>query len=153
MSEKELRKTIKALSHLPKEFIIEKLHNLAVEYQNYLDGKYKKSRGAPKLSTAYKIDFCIEMKRLSKKLNTNNLRICAQTMKDSGFLFELDRREKNNPHNKGRDKDNIVKRYSSFIKEFMDGKEHYYKEDKKNARAVPVSPFSKEFHNKFIVDK
>ena len=43
MSKKELRKTIKALSHLPKEFIIEKLHNLAVEYQNYLDGKYKKA--------------------------------------------------------------------------------------------------------------
>lgn len=89
MSEKELRKTIKALSHLPKEFIIEKLHNLAREYQDYIDGKYKKSKGAPKLSTAYKRDFCMEMKRLSKKLNTNNLRICSQTMKVTGFIDYL----------------------------------------------------------------
>lgn len=152
MSEKELRKTIKALSHLPKVFIIEKLHNLAVEYQDYRNGKFKKSRGAPKLSPAYKRDFCMEMKRISKKLNTNNLRLCAKTMMNSGYLFELDRGEKTNA-NKKYNPDDVVKRYNSFIKEYMDGKVFYYKEDKKNARAVPVSPFSKEFQNKFIIAK
>ena len=152
MSKKELRKTIKALSHLPKEFIIEKLHNLAVEYQDYIDGKLKKGKGAPKLSTSYKLEFCQEMKRISKKLETKNLRLCAKTMMNSGYLFELDRGEKTKA-NKKYNPDDVVKRYNSFITEFMDGKEYYYKEDKKNARAVPVSPYSKEFQNKFIIDK
>ena len=152
MSKKELRKTIKALSHLSKEFIIEKLHNLSVEYQDYIDGRLKKGKGAPKLSTNYKLEFCLEMKRISKKLETRNLRLCAKIMMNTGYLFELDRGEKTKP-NKKYNPDDVVKRYKSFIKEFMDGKEHFYKEDKKNARAVPVSPFSKEFHNKFIIDK
>lgn len=152
MSKKELRKTIKALSHLSKEFIIEKLHNLSLEYQDYIDGRLKKGKGAPKLSTNYKLEFCLEMKRISKKLETRNLRLCAKIMMNTGYLFELDRGEKTKP-NKKYNPDDVVKRYKSFIKEFMDGKEHFYKEDKKNARAVPVSPFSKEFHNKFIIDK
>ena len=94
----------------------------------------------------------MEMKRISKKLNTNNLRSCAKTMMNSGYLFELDRGEKTNANEKY-NPDDVVKRYKSFIKEYMDGKVYYYKEDKKNARAVPVSPFSKEFQNKFIIDK
>lgn len=150
MSQKELRKTIKALSHLPKEFIIEKLHNLAVEYQDHLNKKHKRKKGAPKLSIAYKIEFCQEMKRISKKLNTKNLRQCAQTMMNTGFLFELDRGEKTKA-NKKYNPDDVVKRYNSFISEFLEGKIFYYKEDKKNARAVPVDPYSKEFRNKFII--
>ena len=92
------------------------------------------------------------MKRISKKLETKNLRLCAKTMMNTGYLFELDRGEKTKA-NKKYNPDDVVKRYNSFIGEFMDGKEYYYKEDKKNARAVPVNPYSKEFQNKFIIAK
>ena len=149
---KEFEEFRKSMSKYPKDFLLLKLFNLSKDFQDYINGKNKKGKGAPKLSDWYKIQFCLEMKRISKKIKSNVLSRCAREMMDSGFLLKLDKSEKTDPNKKYNEID-VAKRYRSFIKEFYAGKIQYAEPQKDSSKISLFDPYSKTFKSKIIIEK
>ena len=149
---KEFEEFKKSMSKYHRDFILLKLFNLANDFQDYIDGKNKKSRGAPKLSDWYKIQFCLEMKRISKRIKSNVISRCAKVMMDSGFLLKLDRSEKTDANKKNNEID-VAKRYQAFIKEFNEGKIIYAEPQKDSSKIDILDPRSKRFKSKLIIEK
>ena len=149
---KEFEEFKSFMSRYPKDFILLKLFNLSKDYQDCLDGKNKKNRGAPKLSDRYKIHFCLEMKRISKRIKSNVISRCAKEMMDSGFLLKLDKSEKTDANKKSNEID-VAKRYRAFIKEFNEGKILYAERQKDSSKIDILDPRSKRFISKLIIEK
>ena len=149
---KEFEEFKKSMSKHHRDFILLKLFNLANDFQDYIDGKNKKSRGAPKLSDWYKIQFCLEMKRISKRIKSNVISRCSKEMMESGFLLQLDKSEKTDAYKKWNEID-VAKRYRTFIKEFNEGKILYAEPQKDSSKIDILDPHSKRFKSKLIIEK
>lgn len=149
---KEFEKFKKSMSKYHRDFILLKLFNLANDFQDCIDGKNKKSRGAPKLSEWYKIQFCLEMKRISKRIKSNVVSRCAKEMMDSGYLLKLDKSEKTKANKKYSETD-VAKRYQTFIEELNEGKIIYAEPQKDSSKIDILDPRSKRFKSKLIIEK
>jgi len=149
---KEFEKFKKDMSKYHRDFILLKLFNLANDFQDYIDGKNKKRRGAPNLSDWYKIQFCLEMKRISKRIKSNAIRRCAKVMMDSGYLLKLDKSEKTKAYKKYNET-GVAKRYQTFIEELNEGKILYAEPQKDSSKINILDPRSKKFKSKLIIEK